>query len=257
MVNDTLRRGGVLGVYDRVMCFWQSGVKRGAAMAVLSAALLGCSNTESLSSQAKTETQAEAPRPIAANEFTTKDKPTKTIETPWGPREIYDPAQDEEFRAIYRKWFDADFKNYNPYQLSPKNSIETHSTLSNGSYFSDSMLLVQVDYLRSGCALTVQGTCFYNEYIFKTDCKAEHKFGSLELSKCEAENITYLSVGNGVAGGCPFKGERLHTGDSFKKESDYELSLSKFTDFECRIWRNEDGADYWKDLIPDPMKLPR
>jgi hypothetical protein len=32
-------------------------------------------------------------------DFSTKGKPTKTIETPWGPREIYDPAQDEEVRA--------------------------------------------------------------------------------------------------------------------------------------------------------------
>ena len=39
------------------------------------------------------------------SDFTTEGKPTKTIETPWGPREVYDPTQDEAvieaFKNVY------------------------------------------------------------------------------------------------------------------------------------------------------------
>ena len=232
-------------------------VLRSAVLPVFTVILVGCVAATGTSTE-----QASADDKVIASDvsvdasagFITEGKPTKTIETPWGPREIYDPAQDEKFRAIFKNWFDVGFKGYDPYQLCPENLSDTNSPLSNGSYFSESMRLVEIDYLRSGCALTVQGTCFYNEYIFKSDCKADHNFGSLDLSKCEIENITYLSVGNGVAGGCPFKGKRLHFGNSFRKEADFELSLTKFTEFECRIWRDEPRADYWKDLVPDPMR---
>ena len=46
MVNKILKCVRVLGVWDRVMGFWQSGVRCGAAMAVLSVALLGCGVSE-------------------------------------------------------------------------------------------------------------------------------------------------------------------------------------------------------------------
>jgi len=43
---------------------------------------------------------AETPQTPAASfdpdSFTTEGKPTKTIETPWGPREVYDPSKDVE-----------------------------------------------------------------------------------------------------------------------------------------------------------------
>lgn len=50
---------------------------------------------------------AVAQSAAAVDGFTTVGKPTKTIETPWGPREVYDPAQDEEvslaFKRLYSK----------------------------------------------------------------------------------------------------------------------------------------------------------
>jgi len=36
------------------------------------------------------------------SDFTTEGKPTKTIETPWGPREIYDPVQDPQVIANFK-----------------------------------------------------------------------------------------------------------------------------------------------------------
>ena len=112
MVNKILKCVGVLGEWDRVIIFWQSGVRCGAAMAVLSAALLGCSNTESLSPQTKIETKAEAPKSAAAEEFTTKGKPTKTIETPSGPKEVYDPLQDEEVKQAFADIYNQNDPNF-------------------------------------------------------------------------------------------------------------------------------------------------
>ena len=37
--------------------------------------------------------------------FTTQGKPTKTFETPWGPKEIYDPVQDEEVRKAFERLY--------------------------------------------------------------------------------------------------------------------------------------------------------
>ena len=37
--------------------------------------------------------------------FTTKGKPTTTIETPWGPKEVYDPTQDSEIREDFKIWY--------------------------------------------------------------------------------------------------------------------------------------------------------
>ena len=41
------------------------------------------------------------------SDFTTEGKPTKTIETPWGPREVYDPTQDEEVVTAFKKIYDS------------------------------------------------------------------------------------------------------------------------------------------------------
>ena len=35
------------------------------------------------------------------NNFTTEGKPTKTIETPWGPREVYDSAHDPDIIRFF------------------------------------------------------------------------------------------------------------------------------------------------------------
>ena len=39
--------------------------------------------------------------------FTIQGKPTKTFETPWGPQEIYDPAQDEEVRKAFERLYNS------------------------------------------------------------------------------------------------------------------------------------------------------
>ncbi len=68
-----------------------------AAALSMSVTLAGCASPQAKTT--KTETPTKTAETVSAETFTTETfttegKPTKTIETPWGPREIYDPAQD-------------------------------------------------------------------------------------------------------------------------------------------------------------------
>ena len=64
--------------------------------------------------------------------FTTEGKPTKTIETPWGPREVYDPMQDSEvkqaFRQIMKIKQEANYFNDWPEDILDRVQIHTHIT---------------------------------------------------------------------------------------------------------------------------------
>jgi len=76
---------------------------KAAGFAGLVLGLLGCAAQDVAApdtvdnAQVTTETTTEKPV-----EFSTIGKPTKTIETPWGPREVYDPAKDKEIVSRFR-----------------------------------------------------------------------------------------------------------------------------------------------------------
>jgi len=93
---------------------------------LLGLALAGCSSsdtrTELGGDDVKSVVTAEAPKAIQdqdstitaktsttqfdPDKFTTEGKPTKTMETPWGPREFYDPLQDGEVREAFKRIMD-------------------------------------------------------------------------------------------------------------------------------------------------------
>jgi len=66
---------------------------------------IGCAAQDTASLPAQTEAEAiaqlESGAEINPETFTTEGKPTKTIETPWGPREVYDPLQDKDVRTAF------------------------------------------------------------------------------------------------------------------------------------------------------------
>jgi len=68
--------------------------------------LAGCATDAPDKASAETKQQTAIPSP---EEFTMVGKPTRTIDTPMGPREIYDPAQDpdivEKFRNVSGKYY--------------------------------------------------------------------------------------------------------------------------------------------------------
>lgn len=68
--------------------------------------MAGCAGGQAANVQDALAENAAAQSGAEPDSFTTKGKPTKTIETPWGPREIYDPAQDCTLRNILDAAYD-------------------------------------------------------------------------------------------------------------------------------------------------------
>lgn len=242
------------GVWDRVMCFWQSGMKRGAAMAVLSAALLGCSNTESLSSKAQTEFS----KPTAAEDFTTKGKPKKTIETPWGPREIYDPAQDPEMLDFYLGVFKTQF--YENPNRQKATSPNLHFTSEQREVFNslvDGFNVHRLDIARIGCVKAKTPTCGLLKHYITPNCDLEDSLGRAKLTPCESENSTKLSLQLTPVMFCEYDGNKRHLNINHVVYKSAETYLEAHTSFQCEIWRGEEPPEYWKSWERDgPVRLP-
>jgi len=64
--------------------------------------------------------------------FTTRGKPTKAIETPWGLRVVYDPAKDDVVRLAFKRIYD---RNEGVILLEPPNHTALLKQKGNGQYF--------------------------------------------------------------------------------------------------------------------------
>ena len=92
--------------------------RAGAGLALIACVLLaGCAGQLAGDVGPKTEDRAVKTTPAKVqipdpDHFTTKGKPTKTIQTPNGPVEIYDPTQDPEVRAAFERIYTQNNSNY-------------------------------------------------------------------------------------------------------------------------------------------------
>ena len=131
--------------------------------------------------------------------FTTVGKPTKTIETPWGPREVYDPAQDEEVRTAFLSVFTrgdvtfgdvsryngitpqypnrlTSFRKYTEPQIENKPDARILKTARQIQYY---------DLLRLGCKDVEElPNQKYGKLFFSEPCE-DSELGSDEMSVCE------------------------------------------------------------------------
>ena len=90
------------------------------SIVVLTSGMSGCvKNSATASSveseqtgQLKENTKNASDKNLVEN-FTTEGKPTKEIETPWGPQEIYDPVQDEVVKSAFKKVYDKKYTSTN------------------------------------------------------------------------------------------------------------------------------------------------
>ena len=157
--------------------------------------------------------------------FTTVGKPTKTIEAPSGPRDIYDPAQDEEVLAAIEKLY-AD-ANVSFGEVSRLVGFES-SPESTDAYVNIVRKSRQIHYLdtvRLGCPRAVDVPCqYYGSLHFKKPCPT-HNFGSI-LDDCEQKNITsdFTDIGGPIVF-LPKNNKR------FKGEN----PTYHFTSYECTI----------------------
>lgn len=97
MINPKLIGGAALGSCKLKFNCRHSSVSISAALALAMSA--GCSNIlQNNDAKSFVETNATTVLKDTVSELNIKGKPTKTIETPWGPREVYDPTQDISIR---------------------------------------------------------------------------------------------------------------------------------------------------------------
>ncbi len=215
-----------------------------AAMGLCSAVLSGCS--VKTSADAASEPQATGVEQIevtVSNVITTVGKPTKTIETPWGPREIYDPSRDEKIISVYQGWYDGEFS-------FKSSSPRTKALLQKSSN------IHTADYLRLGCMKVKWNVCGLNDYVFQTDCKNLHAFGDENYSSCEVGQYVRLRAVRYDQFSCPVSDSPVENMHGYKYEPTFDASLARYFDRECLIWRGDEDEDYWKDIRILPGALP-
>jgi len=193
MINKVLNRGVTCGSCHLIYNFRHSSVFICAALALIMG--VGCSNAgqeANANSSAKTDTNASSQGKPPASEFTTEGKPTKTIETPWGTREIYDPRQDETFLdAVYEVYENENVtfgdlsRNLGLSTVAPKklNLLE--------NYVRNARRVHYYDLMRLGCKSIFEFPCddYGSEWFTQFCPDSISQLGSVNFSKCERENL--------------------------------------------------------------------
>ena len=135
--------------------------------------------------------------------------PKRQIQTPWGVKEVYDPTQDLEVRAVYRSYMDSGFLDV----AAQKNILR----------------MVREDgreyYKYLGCSFVRDATCLPYDF---SGCE-----GLEPGAPCSAINLPPHDV---LIGSCTMNGKR-HEHFGYQKTSDFEDSISQFFNFECLKWK--------------------
>lgn len=176
-----------------------------ALCASLGLVLVGCVDTTDANDASTKPTEQTTKTTIPSLEnFTTIGKPTKTIQTPNGPVEIYDPTQDQEVRAAFHVIYSrgdvtfGDISRFNGatsnnpevlsrhgFPLGSRPSIPTIDAVTLG-------LARQTQYydmMRLGCKIIeeVPSQSYGRQHLSKSCSHA--RLGHSKLSECESENI--------------------------------------------------------------------
>ena len=127
---------------------------------------------------------ASSPAPDTApsiENFTTEGKPTKTVQTPWGDKQVYDPTQDTEVIAAFEYV-------YKELPNAPEGQQEQFYKYQD--FFSEIAKTQLYDLARIGCKKPLHPE--YTELEFSTrihyTCQ-DINYRSPTLNICETENI--------------------------------------------------------------------
>ncbi len=167
------------------------------ALAGVSALAISCAAPTQRSQGANTKPIKTVTLP-AAEDFSAVGKPTKTIETPWGAREVYDPAQDAEVRAAFYILHDAQRRYHRKFKRY-QNRTSLDDFLTTKKIKDDSLSVAHdtvrkaerisaYDFMRIGCArpfnYSLQCTCATRD-AFSEKCGDTSSLGSSILTECE------------------------------------------------------------------------
>jgi len=119
---------------------------------------------------------------ISIESFTTAGKPTKTVQTPTGDVEVYDPTQDLEVIAAF------DYVKAIHRREGVEASKKQLSTMA--TYFNGVREVQLNDLARLGCKVPIYPGCGEGEFenTILQNCVSP-QFGQVKLSTCEAENL--------------------------------------------------------------------
>ncbi|MEP1231672.1 MAG: hypothetical protein ABJG88_13450 [Litorimonas sp.] len=120
---------------------------------------------------------------LTEENFTAKGKPTKTLSTPRGDQEVYDPTQDPEIRKLFRGIYD--------YNRDPNNIDISYDYRSSGSIFFKVRQIQQLDLYRAGCKFLVVPHCgIESPPPERTPLCRKLSWGSDDFSRCEIKGWT-------------------------------------------------------------------
>ena len=233
-----------------------TGLKRCAGYGLVfavCAVLAGCASDGGQSD--KQSVKAETQKPVSIDivpqydtdptkAIDTSHLPKKTIQTPWGPREIPDQSKNPELRKALET-------------IQRTKNDESHRAL-----YKDMLRKVSIirsiqrnDLLRLGCAELRDSTCAFNFYLYSNDCKSAHNIGLTILSRCE--QTSFKNIQRPMIGymSCELEGKYIEPLEIFSKETiDEQVEL--FLAHECKIWRGEKDWDK-AYLASQPVDNPK
>ena len=186
-----------------------SKLKRPLAGAVL-LLLAGCAGGQAadVKDGAVADDVAAVKNTASVDSFTTVGKPTKTIETPWGAREVYDPAQDEEVRNIFQKY---------------NQNADTSSESDRHNFLRHVVALTADAYRDIGCTVVLDGLCRY------------HKFPGCEGPGAPLNCVSLPPV-TASGGTCDFPDHR-HGVREFQSMMNPDEAALKYFEIECIQWK--------------------
>ncbi len=166
----------------------------------------------------------------------------RTLQTPWGPRDIYDPAKDpevkklfEDYRNVYENGpYPTCFRSGRRSEYTGADCIEDFYSIFVKQGF---RRVVDLDLGRVGCKQVIDNSCGGGSVdFFAKNCGKEHNFGSAELSQCEKDNYRILLPrGQALITACDLN-ERRYDAYAYKTEPDIEKALQHFSEIQCISW---------------------
>lgn len=196
-----------------------------------------------------------------AADFATVGKATRVIVTPWGPRDIYDPAQDAEVRAAFYILYDTQ-RRYHRKSKRYQNRTSLDDFLTTKKVKDNSLSVAHdtvrkaerissYDFMRIGCVrqfnYSLQCTCITRD-AFSEKCGDTSSLGSSVLTECEENSrpkeFECLATPEPI---CKFK---EHSSPIFMERSigqkEFGNKDAQFKNYffrTCRFWHK---ADDWR-----------
>jgi len=181
------------------------------------------------------------------SKFTTKGKPTKTIETPWGAREVYDPVQDPQINEIFQRWYAQNKYNYAEYETIDPQGF---ALLNHAGH------IHEADYLKLKCEMRERQFTYATSLLYfkKYTGNCPLEFGKKTLSQCVQDNLEDRAISSYIDGEgrvgkyspdwvLPNHKDRksvgvLDNGFVFGSQSytDAQKQMEIFFKFNCRKW---------------------